>query len=77
MTKILLSVTLLIFSTSLLWGQDITLSIKVLDEENKEELIGATISIPELSKGTTTDTNGFGIFENLKEGTYGIEISYI
>lgn len=77
MTKILLSLTLLIFSTTLLLGQDITLSVKVLDEENKEELIGATILIPELSKGTTTDTNGLAIFENLKEGTYGIEVSYI
>lgn len=77
MTKILLPLTLLIFSTTLLLGQDVTLSVKVMDEENKEELIGATIFIPELSIGTTTDINGVGIIENLNEGTYGIEVSYI
>ncbi|HET8861245.1 TonB-dependent receptor [Marivirga sp.] len=77
MTKIILSLTLFTFSTSLLMGQNITLSIKVLDEKNKEELIGATIYIPELSKGTVTDLGGLGIFENIQEGTYGIEISYI
>ena len=77
MTKILLSLTLLIFSTSLLLGQNITMTIKVMDVENNEELIGATIFIPELSKGTTTDASGLGTFENIKEGTYGIEVSYI
>lgn len=77
MTKTILFTAFLLFSTTLLMGQNATLNIEVMDEKNKEKLIGATIYIPELSKGTVTDVDGLGSLDNIPEGAYGIEISYI
>ena len=69
----LLLIVLYTFSS---YSQDITLSGKVVDSESNETLIGVTISIPELSTGTSTNEYGFYSI-SIPSGTYSIEVSYL
>ena len=61
----------------IIWAQEtITISGDVKDFETGESLIGATIFIPELKLGTSTNTYGwFSI--TIPKGEYNAEISYI
>lgn len=49
---------------------------KVIDGQNKQELIGATVYVLELKTGTATDINGSFVLK-LPEGTYSLKISFI
>ncbi|MFW5851948.1 MAG: TonB-dependent receptor, partial [Bacteroidota bacterium] len=49
---------------------------KVFDENNKA-LLGASIYLNPIKKGTITDAQGHFIIRNLPKGTYEIEISFI
>ncbi len=51
------------------------LSGTITDEETQKPIKNVTISLTDLKKSTTTNQNGQFIFQNLKEGTYFIEIS--
>lgn len=53
-----------------------TISGKITDAKNGEELIGASISVPKLKTGATTNAYGFYSL-TLPEGSYEVEISYI
>jgi len=60
-----------------LYAQDLfTISGHVTDVESGEELIGATLFITNMSRGTATNTYGFYSL-SLTIGTYQIEVSYI
>ncbi|MGC8858009.1 MAG: outer membrane beta-barrel protein [Ignavibacteria bacterium] len=50
---------------------------KVIDAQNSEPLVGATIKIINTSYGAITDLDGFFRIENLPGGTYQIKVSYI
>jgi len=50
---------------------------KVIDAQNSEPLVGATIKIVNTSFGAITDLDGFFRIENLASGTYKIKVSYI
>lgn len=53
-----------------------TLKGVVSEDISNETLIGVTIILPDLLKGTTT--NGYGFYSiTLPEGTYKIEVSYV
>ena len=54
----------------------ISISGKITDLKNGEELIGASVSIPSLKSGTTTNAYGFYSL-TVPEGTYDIEFSYL
>ncbi|WP_234735137.1 TonB-dependent receptor [Tellurirhabdus bombi] len=54
-----------------------TLSGQVKHQENNEAVIGATIFIPELRTGATTDVNGSYRLANLPNGTFTIQVSFI
>jgi hypothetical protein len=56
--------------------QKFTISGEITDAKNGEELIGASISVPQLKSGTTTNAYGFYSI-TLPAGTYEIEFSYI
>lgn len=56
--------------------QQFTLSGYVKDAANGEELIGATVSIPELNTGVTTNVYGFYSIK-LPEGEYDVVYSYV
>jgi len=52
------------------------ISGNISDISNKEPLIGASVSIPDLKTGTISKANGNFEFPNLKKGTYLIQFSY-
>jgi len=56
--------------------ENYTLSGYILDRETGEVLIGATVFIPELVKGTITNAYGFYSI-TLPEGDYNAEFSYV
>ncbi|MEY4902768.1 MAG: hypothetical protein RLZZ292_583 [Bacteroidota bacterium] len=49
----------------------------IIDAETKEALIGASISISELKTGTNTNLNGFYTINNIKNGKYLFEITFL
>ncbi|MCH5688368.1 carboxypeptidase-like regulatory domain-containing protein [Niabella sp. W65] len=53
-----------------------SISGTVKDETTNENLAGASIYIADLKTGATTDTNGSYKINNLKRGTYLLEINY-
>ncbi|MEM1336896.1 MAG: TonB-dependent receptor [Bacteroidota bacterium] len=54
-----------------------TLEIKVLTQKEKEPLLGATVYIASLGKGATTNFGGIAILEEIPDGTYKVQISYL
>jgi TonB-dependent receptor len=54
-----------------------TITGKVTDAENGEELIGAAVFIQGTTTGTITDLSGAYILENIQPGSYNIVVSYI
>lgn len=74
-TLILFSSIFLLTISSL--SQSANFSILMLDNENDEPLIGASIYIDEIKKGTATNIDGLGYFSNIKQGKYLFKLSYI
>lgn len=74
--KILSALILITFTSLILKAQDATLKGNVSDSKTGEFLFGATINIPEIKRGTSTNYDGN--FElKIPEGNHKIEISYI
>ena len=66
---------MLMFFTSSI-AQNI-LEIKVLTKKEKEPLLGATVYIASLDKGATTNFDGIAILEEIPNGNYEMQISYL
>lgn len=81
MRKSILFLVSLIFFSGLLYAQNKptgnTLTGKVLDAETQEPLIGATLYMPDLKTGTTTDLNGAYTLTNLPNGEYTMEVKFV
>ena len=54
-----------------------TLKINIFTAEEKEPLLGATIYIESLDKGVTTDFDGIALLEDVPDGQYNLQISYL
>jgi len=54
-----------------------TITGKITDKNTQETLIGANIYIPEVSKGTASDINGKFTIENIPNGTFTINVSFL
>lgn len=54
-----------------------TLEIKIFTEIEKEPLLGATVYISSLNKGATTDFDGAAMLEDIPDGEYELQISYL
>ena len=67
---------LLLFYSIILQAQEITLSGYIKDAANGEVLIGATVYIPQLKKGTVSNPYGFYSL-TIPSGSYEIQVSYI
>ncbi len=78
MKKILLLSLVLISWLSQISAQEKKFSIsgEIKDAKNGEELIGASVAVPSLKLGVTTNAYGFYSL-SLPAGTYEIEISYL
>lgn len=58
-------------------AQKASLSGKVIDQKDKSELIGVTVTIKGTALGASTDAQGKYQIKNISPGTYTIEVSYI
>jgi len=77
MDKSLSILVSIVFLCSSAYGQKSwTLKGTVLDDENLP-LIGATVFLSQIEKGTTSDSQGRFAIDNIPVGSYQIEISYI
>jgi len=56
--------------------KNLSISGNIKDAKNGEELIGASIAVPALKTGVTTNAYGFYSL-SLPPGTYKVEISYV
>ena len=65
----------MVFAAPLLMAQ-YQLSGKITDTDTKSPIKNATINFTDLKKSTHTDENGSYTIQNLKEGSYFMEISY-
>lgn len=77
--KVILSFVLFLFLTSAFATaapDRISLSGNIKDEANGEALIGVTVSIKELKRGTVTNSYGF-YSVSVPKGEYTIEVSYV
>jgi outer membrane receptor for ferrienterochelin and colicins len=54
-----------------------TYILTLLDEESREPVIGATVELMELQKGTVSDDRGQVIFENLPAGSYTFVVRFV
>ena len=54
-----------------------TLKLKLTNNANKQALIGATVTIPTLKIAATTDTSGMVILNNIPNGKFEVEISFV
>ena len=49
----------------------------IRDAQTEEPIIGATVMIADMQKGTTTDIDGSYLIDNIPAGTHELQISYI
>ena len=50
---------------------------RIIDEDTKEALIGATTFLKEISLGASSDTNGYIEIKGIPDGKYDIEFRYV
>lgn len=74
--KNIILVLVCIFASINIFAQN-NISGKIKDKSNSEDLPGVIIYISDLKTGTSTDINGKYKIENIKSGTYLLNVSYI
>ncbi len=75
MNKLFLAVAALLCTVST-FGQQ-SLRIKIINAGTKEPLAAATVSIPSLKRTVVSDSLGIAAFQNLFEGKYQVNVSYV
>lgn len=58
-------------------AQNSVLNIKVLNETNQEPLVGASVYIQDIDKGSITGLDGLAIINDIPKGNYSIKISFL
>ncbi|MBQ4802053.1 TonB-dependent receptor [Aquimarina sp. MMG015] len=58
-------------------AQNSVLNIKVLNETNQEPLVGASVYIQDIEKGSITGLDGLAIINDIPKGNYSIKISFL
>ena len=76
MIKSLLTIFFLAHSL-ISFAQTAEITISILDAENNEPLIGATVYFEELKKGSVTNLDGIASFTEIPSGSHKIRISYL
>ena len=74
--RILCTFSILFFLVHAAFGQ-FTLSGKITHREDNEVVVGATVYIPELRVGATSDVNGYYKLSRLPQGNYTLQVSYV
>ena len=76
MKKIVLVIGVLLLTSNAFAQQKFSISGYLKDSESGEDLIGASIYVPQIKNGTTSNVYGFYSI-SLPEGTYQITYSYV
>ena len=76
MNKSLLSLWLMLLFCAVGYAQN-TLEIKVFTDKEKEPLLGASVYIETLSKGAITNFDGVAFLEDIPNGEYKLQISFL
>lgn len=74
--NILVSLSTLIFSVSLSFGQG-SISGTVTDEKTGELIVGANVIVEGTSVGVATDVEGKFLISNIAAGTYNLKVSFV
>ncbi len=77
MNKIIVSILLIMQSCISLYAQTSDITIKVISEDQKEPLVGATIYFKVLDKGSITNFDGIATFTDIYHGEHEVIISYL
>ncbi len=77
MQKILSTILILIASTAFTFAQEGTIRGTIKDIKSKEDLVGATVFIEGLGKGTAADINGFFSISRVPAGNYKLKVSFV
>ena len=70
-------ITLILVAFATISNAQNTFTSKIVDSENNEVLIGATILLKGTTNGVNTNTQGSAILENIPNGKQRIIVSYI
>lgn len=54
-----------------------TITGTVTDKADGKPIIGATVSVPDLRRGSITDVNGHYVLDNLPKGIYLVQVTYV
>jgi TonB-dependent receptor len=77
MQKILSTTLILIASIAFTYAQEGTIRGTIKDAKSKEDLVGATVFIEGLNKGTAADINGFFSISRIPAGNYKLKVSFV
>jgi len=69
--------TLLLIACATITNAQNSLIVRVISEENKETLVGATLLLEGTNNGTSTNKEGGALLQNIPNGKHNIIISYI
>ena len=70
-------ITLLLVAMATITNAQNTFTVKILDSENNEVLIGASLVLKGTINGVSTDVTGLAILKNIPNGEQIINISFI
>jgi len=73
----ILSIHLLLLISVAAYAQNGKISGKIIDKKSGEELIGVSVSIEGTNIGAATDVEGKFTINNVKPGTYTLNVSYV
>lgn len=77
MQRLINTTLFLIVSIAFTYAQEGTLRGTIKDTKSKEDLVGATVFIEGLNKGTAADINGFFSISRVPTGSYKLKISFV
>ena len=75
--KLLCAVGIVLLFAQFSYAQTGVVEGQVIDAETDEPLVGASVLIPDLERGATTDPNGEFRMENIGAGTYDFQVTFI
>jgi iron complex outermembrane receptor protein len=77
MKKILFLCMVLIFCVSTYAQNTYTLTLSIKNKEDKEPLIGATVTVPTLNRMVVADSTGLATLTGFSQGTYSVTVSFV
>lgn len=77
MLKNIVVILTVLLGVNTLYAQNHTQVFKVIDQQSKEVLIGATVQLKRNQLGAVTNMDGIAVLTNISEGTDSLSVRYI